>query len=107
MKECFDEVKRHYQSIARNFCSQCKPEGGIDPITLFAIATYKVTHDKEDKQTYVDSWDNMSIVTDDQDPDWEDIPKDELEEGEIRQQDLHSFPWLWFNELCAFVKESV
>ena len=107
MKECFDEVKRHYNSTAQKFCSQCEPEGGINPITLFAIATYRVTHDKEDKQTYVDSWDNMSIFTDDQDPDWEDIPKDELEEGEIRQEDLHSFPWLWFNELCAFVRESV
>ncbi len=107
MKECFEEVKRHYHSLARQFCSQCEPEGGIDPITLYAIATYKVTHGKEEKQAYVDSWDNMSVVTDDEDPDWEDIPKDVLEEGEIRQQDLHSFPWLWINELSAFVNVSV
>ena len=107
MKECFDEVKRHYRSIALDFCSRCEPEGGIAPITFYAIAAYKVTHGKEEKEAYVDSWDNMSIFTDDGDPDWEDIPKDLLEEGEIRQQELHSFPWLWFNELCAFVKGSV
>ena len=104
MKECFEEVKRHYHTIAREFCSRCEPEDGIDQMTLWAIATYKVTHGKEEKQAYVDSWDNMSIVTDDEDPDWEDIPKDVLEEGEIRQQDLHSFPWLWINELSAFVQ---
>jgi hypothetical protein len=104
VKECFDEVKRRYHADALKFCSELEPEGSINPITLYAIATYKVTHGKEEKEAYVDSWDNMSIVTDDDDPDWEDIPRDELEEGEIRQKELHSFPWLWFNELCAFVK---
>jgi len=107
VREWYDEVKRHYRGIALEFCSRCEPEGEIDPITLYAIATYKVTHGKEEKEAYVDSWDNMSIVTDDADPDWEDIPKDQLEDGEIRQRELHSFPWIWFNELCAFVKESV
>jgi len=106
VKECFDEVKRHYHSNALKFCSGCEPEGDLDPITLYAIATYKVTHGREEKAAYVDGLDNLSIVTDDADPDWEDIPKDELEEGEIHQQELYSFPWLWFNELCAFVKGS-
>jgi len=54
----------------------------VSTITLYGVATHKVVHGKGELGAYVDSWDSTSIVTADEDPDWEDIPNDELEEGE-------------------------